>query len=488
MMQEAWAMAQRNQAKAKNKAGYSAFQTRYFDDLSGFVADCLVWEEDEGPTVYQAEILAEITRRQRISVRGPHGLGKTAMMAWIVLWFALTRDGEDWKVVTTASAWRQLDKYLWPEIHKWARRLRWDRIGRPPFDINEIFTLKLRLKTGEAFAVASDNPALIEGAHAEHILYIFDESKSVLPATFDAAEGALTTPGAMAIAMSTPGEPQGRFYEIQSRKPGYDDWWVRHVKKSEVIAAERMTEKWANDRKAQWGETSAVYLNRVEGEFAASDEDSVISLASVERANDRWREINESGKWGDFVCVAVDVARTGENKTVQALRFALGIQALRRSAKEDTMQTAGRVAGAMRAHDGPAVIDVIGIGAGVYDRLREDGLPVIAFNAAARTNFMDQSGQFTFANVRSAAWWNLKELLEEEGSQVALPPDDNLTGDLTAPKWRVMSGGRIQIESKDDIAKRLGRSTDDGDAVVMAYWEGMQVTEFGENPFEGYRG
>jgi hypothetical protein len=410
------------------------------------------------------------------------------MMAWIVLWFALTRDGKDWKVVTTASAWRQLEKYLWPEVHKWTRAIRWERIGRGPFDINELFTKTLRLKTGEAFAVASDNPALIEGAHADFILYIFDESKSVIPATFDAAEGALTTPGAIAVAMSTPGEPQGRFYEIQSRKPGYLDWWTRHVKKEEVIAAGRMSADWAEARKLQWGETSAVYQNRVEGEFAASDEDSVIGLAAVERANERWRAVEESGKWGDFICVAVDVARTGENKTVQALRYALGIQALRRTSKEDTMQTAGKVEGTMRALDGPAVIDVIGVGAGVYDRLREEGLEVIAFNAAARTNFMDKSGQFGFANVRSAAWWNLKEMLEDEQSLIALPPDDNLTGDLTAPKWRVMSGAKIIVESKDDISARLGRSTDDGDAVVMAYWEGMQITEYGDNPIANYRG
>lgn len=488
MLAEAWATVKKNRKTAGSKVSYSAFQTRYFSDLAGFVSDCLEWESGEGPTPYQGEIMTEIASRQRVSVRGPHGLGKTAMMAWIVLWFALTRDGEDWKVVTTASAWRQLDKYLWPEVHKWARRIKWHKVGRSPFDINELFTLKLRLKTGEAFAVASDNPALIEGAHASFILYIFDESKSVLSATFDAAEGALTTPGAIAIAMSTPGEPQGRFYEIQSRKPGYDDWWVRHVKKTEVIAAGRMTEKWAEDRKLQWGDTSAVYLNRVEGEFAASDEDSVISLSAVERAVDRWRQVNESGKWGDFVCVGADIARSGENKTVLALRFALGIQSLRRSSKEDTMQTTGRVAGVMRAHDGPSLIDVIGVGAGVYDRLREQGLHAIAFNASARTNFLDRTGEFTFANVRSAAWWNLKELLEEENSLVALPPDDNLTGDLTAPKWRVMSGGRILIESKEDIKIRLGRSTDDGDAVVMAYWDGMQATEYGENPFSGYRG
>jgi hypothetical protein len=75
-------------------------------------------------------------------------------------------------------------------------------------------------------------------------------------------------------------------------------------------------------------------------------------------------------------------------------------------------------------------------------------------------------------NKRSAAWWYLRELLDPaNGHGIALPPDDLLTGDLTAPHWRITSGGKVQVESKDEIRKRLGRSTDDGDAVVMAFWE-----------------
>ena len=71
--------------------------------------------------------------------------------------------------------------------------------------------------------------------------------------------------------------------------------------------------------------------------------------------------------------------------------------------------------------------------------------------------------------MRSAAWWNLREMLETE--PVALPPDDRLIGDLTAPHWRVMSGGKIKVESKDEIKKRINRSTDDGDAVIQAFWQ-----------------
>jgi len=113
-------------------------------------------------------------------------------------------------------------------------------------------------------------------------------------------------------------------------------------------------------------------------------------------------------------------------------------------------------------------VDEIGLGAGVVDRLREQGKRVLPFNASAGTGHRDKSGELGFADTRSAAWWNLREMLETE--PLALPPDDRLIGDLTAPHWRVMSGGRVKVESKDDIKKRLGRSTDDGDAVIQAFW------------------
>jgi hypothetical protein len=157
---------------------------------------------------------------------------------------------------------------------------------------------------------------------------------------------------------------------------------------------------------------------------------------------------------------------------VIALRYGQAIRELRRFSRQDTMQTTGQVAGILTAHGGSAVVDVIGIGAGVVDKLREDGRAVEAFNSSEATQHRDISGELGFVNKRSAAWWYLRELLDPaNGHCTALPPDDLLTGDLTAPHWRITSGGRVQVESKDEIRKRLGRSTDDGDAVVMSFWE-----------------
>jgi hypothetical protein len=468
-----------NRARATLELRRRNFRSTYRDDPVAFVHDCFHWPEGDAPTDYQDEVLSELWTQKRAAVRGPHGLGKTALASWAIIWFALTRDGEDWKIPTTASAWRQLTKFLWPEIaRKWAPRLDWEKLGRSEFQPNrELQTLSLRLGGGEAFAVASDNHELIEGAHADHILYVFDESKAIPDATFDAAEGAFSGPGeAVALAISTPGAPSGRFYDIHKRKPGYEDWWVRHVTLEESIQAGRISGDWAEQRKRQWGEKSSVYLNRVLGEFAADDEEGLIPLSWVEQANQRWHDWNDGGRRGSLTVIGVDVARSGKDETVRANRYGQVIGELERTVKEDTMQTAGRVVSSLKANPGAyAVIDVIGLGAGVVDRVNEI-LPGSAyeFNASVSTEYTDESGFWRFNNLRSYGWYNLRDQLDPNlGHDIALPPEDGLTGDLTSPRYKVMSGGKIAVESKDNIKKRLGRSPDAGDAVVHAFCDDL---------------
>ncbi len=461
--------------------------SRFYNDPTGFAAECIDFGdgEDDGLTAYQVDILAHLPKEKRVAVRGPHGLGKSTLSAIAILWFALTRDsaGVDWKVASTAGAWRQLERYLWPEIHKWAKRIRWDRLDRGPFDERtELLDLNLKLNHGAGFAVASNKAELIEGVHADSVLYVFDESKAIPAGTFEAAEGAFSgaaagdgLPEAFALACSTPGEPNGTFYGIHARHPGFEDWWARHVTLDEAKAARRISDEWAEQRRRQWGADSAAYNNRVLGEFYSSDDDGVIPLAWIEAAQERWRQWDENGRPVDPDCemtCGVDVARSGTDKTVMALRFGKVITSLRHTSREDTMKTAGRTKGILEANPGmTAVVDVIGIGAGVVDRLREEGMAADGFNASAASSKKDATGELGFVNARAAAWWNLRDLLDpSRGADICLPPEDRLTGDLTAPHWKVMSGGRIQIESKDDIRKRIGRSTDDADAVVMALW------------------
>lgn len=459
---------------AKLNAGVDVF----YNDPVGFARECINWGARE-LTVYQADVLQKLQDHRRVAVRAPHGTGKSAMSAITVLWFAITREaaGVDWKCVTTAGAWRQLINYLWPEIRKWAGKLRWDlvRDGRP-FNQLELQNLNLRLNYGSAFAAAASNPALIEGAHADSLLVIFDESKAIAAETFNAIEGAFSGTGEVfAVAVSTPGPPQGRFYDIHARKPGYEDWHTKHITLQETIDAGQISGQWAEQRKLQWGEQSALYQNRVLGEFYAGEEDSVIPLSWVEAAVDRWHEWDGNGRLdpGRPHTVGIDVARSGVDKTVFAFRQGHVITELRTYVSADTMTTAGRAKGALDGDpEATGIVDVIGIGAGVLDRLREQGCKVQAFNAATRTDRRDRTNEIGFVNTRAAAWWNLRELLDPSTNpDVCLPPDDDLLGDLTAPKMgELLSGGKMKLESKDDLRKRIGRSTDRGDAVVQAFW------------------
>ena len=460
-------------------------------DPVAWAYDMIDWGDEDMLTEYQEEILMAIPKYKRVCVRGPHGLGKTTIAAIAILWFANTRDGLDWKIPTTASSWRQLSQFLWPEVHKWARKLRWDKLGRRPFNTRqELMQLNLKLKTGQAFAAASDIPELIEGAHADRLFYLYDESKAISAETFNASEGAFSGAGrdtvaeAYALAISTPGEPNGRFWEIQTRKPGYEDWHVIHVSLDQCIAAGRISDDWAEQRAKQWGRKSTVYLNRVEGEFASADEDGVIPLSWIEAAQERWRDrfdadhrakkkISVKDLLPEYSCASCDPARAGEDRTTIAVRFGHVIREIRDYSQADTMETVGIAGGihtAFGSGEGYIAVDVIGIGGPMVDRLLEQGFNVFPFNASGKTDQVDITGELGFTNQRSAAWWTLRELLDPVNQfNIELPPHDMLVGDLTTPHWRVTSGSKIQVESKEDLRKRIGRSTDFGDAVVMAF-------------------
>jgi hypothetical protein len=146
------------------------------------------------------------------------------------------------------------------------------------------------------------------------------------------------------------------------------------------------------------------------------------------------------------------------------------VSEVRRFPGVDPIALAEVVIALQESHGFPkAIVDSIGLGDGPYRTIRKKSRPVEGFVAGEATKVRDLSNQFGFVNKRALAWWNMREMLSPAftGDPVALPPDDKLRGDLVAPKWREVPGGRIQIESKDEIRKRIGRSTDDGDAVVM---------------------
>jgi hypothetical protein len=278
---------------------------------------------------------------------------------------------------------------------------------------------------------------------------------------------------ALAFAISTPGDPSGQFYDIHMRKPGFEDWKVRHVSLDEAIYAGRISQRWADQRLLQWGEDSSVYQNRVLGEFADNSEDGIIPLSWIHASNSRWEEWQRkrfeglSGK----ETLGVDVARSGEDKTVIAARMGPVIQKLHIFSKLLTTSTAGHVKSLCAGKLVHIEMDG-GLGASVYDILKEQGVQGLRpITVSASTPWRDRSRELSFINVRAAMWWNMRQLLDPTyNSDVALPPLEGLILDLSTPKWEMMKDATVKLESKDNIEKRIGRSTDYGDAVCLAFW------------------
>ena len=115
-------------AKARGKGAAS-----FVHDPLGFIDAYVKFPPDGGLADYQQDIIGGFPQAVRLAVRGPRGLGKSMTASLLILWFAVSRDaaGIDWKIMTTAGSWHQLESYLWREIAKWARRIDWEKLGRP---------------------------------------------------------------------------------------------------------------------------------------------------------------------------------------------------------------------------------------------------------------------------------------------------------------------------------------------------------------------
>ena len=234
------------------------------------------------------------------------------------------------------------------------------------------------------------------------------------------------------------------------------------------------------------------------GDFTAGKEDNpfqVVPTKWVEEAMARW---TEDGGRDDQDSVGVDVARGGKDQTVIGVRHGAWVGRLVAYPGEFT-PNGGTVASLVfkeRRDSAPVHVDVIGVGSSVYDRLEDNGIQVIGVNGSERSYATDKTEQLTFFNLRAELWWYLREALDpDEKHFIALPPDPEMKADICAPRWKLSAGNKIQVEAKDDIIKRIGRSPDKGDCVVYTMMvtdkdyqedEEEEVFEEGRNNITGY--
>lgn len=419
-----------------------------------FVTD--VWGAELEP--FQREALDALVSHGRVSIRSGHGVGKSTLMAWSVIWYLCTHYPA--KVPCTAPTAHQLEDVLWPEIAHWHKRM--------PKELELLFDHKsdkfeLKADPKNSFAVARTgskaNPEALQGFHSPNLMFCLDEASGIDDIVFEVASGALSTPGAKVLMAANPTRLSGYFYDSHNRMA--DQWYNLRVS---CLDSSRVSPNYAHDIAAQYGADSSIYRVRVEGEFPRSEDDVAIPFELVESAVDRDIAVNNNAPriWG------LDVARFGSDRTVLCRRWGPIVeQECQVWRQKDTMQVAGLVNEeyqSLRENLRPSQInvDVIGIGAGVVDRLKELGLPVVGVNVAESPSHKDR-----FMRLRDQLWFEARDWFDTRA--VRIPDDQPLIGELTSLKYAITSSGKLQIESKDDAKKRGIESPDLADAFVLTF-------------------
>jgi hypothetical protein len=428
----------------------------WYHDAFRFVIEAIRAE----PTHQQEKVLKSISPGSHTSVRSGHGVGKTALLAWLVLWFMCTR--YDARIPCTASTHSQLRDILWPEIAKWMGNLPWQYQDMLEWQ-TERFLWKDRKQTW--FAVArtarKEAPEALQGFHGDDLMFIVDEASGVDQAVFEVAQGALTKENVISVMTGNPTRLSGEFYRSHHQE--------RHLWKTFHFSSEDsplVSSDYPARVAKKYGKDSDVYRVRVKGDFPLAESDTFIPLPLVEQAKLIVQPEGNKRIWG------VDPARFGDDESALVKRAGMKVTEVSGIRKRDTMAVVGWIAQqAKKEKPDQIMIDIIGIGSGVYDRLNEQGFPVISVNVAERATDSEE-----YARIRDELWGNTRDSLQEG---LSLPDDEELAGQLSAPKYKFDSAGRIVIESKEDMKKRGVDSPDRADALGLTFYQiGSLIPEF----------
>jgi len=434
---------------------FDQFVRRYRDDFAALVRDVLRVEPDP----WQAIFLGWINSgERRISIRSAHGVGKSTAASWAAIAFLLTRYPV--KVVITAPTSSQLYDALFAELKHWVRELP-DALGV----LLEAKTDRIELKADPSVAFVSartsraEQPEALQGVHSAHVMLIADEASGVPEAVFEAASGSMSGHNAVTILLGNPTKTSGLFFDTHHRLSS--TWKTMKVS---AFDSPRVSEEYIEEMKLRYGEESNAYRVRVLGEFPKRDDDTIIPLALVESAQNRDVAASPTAreKWG------LDVARFGSDASALCRRRSNVVPAPIRVWKGlDTMQLVGAAKAeydACAPDDRPdeILVDAIGLGAGVADRLRELRLPARAVNVSESPALKD-----VYHNLRAELWYQALAWLQ--ALDCKLPRDDHLFGELTAVKYKFTSNGKILVESKDDMKRRGLASPNRADAFILTF-------------------
>lgn len=451
---------------------------KYRTDPVGFVTEALgeqVWSK-------QVDILESLRDNKRTAVPACHAPGKSHIAARAIAWWVATQPTETVRVVTTATTYRQVKSILWPHIR---------RIVNEHNLPGEVLTTEWKIDNtvvADGFSPADHNEAAVQGIHAENLLIVVDEAGGISNTIGQALE-ALMTGGHTRLLLlgNPPTDNVGSWFERccysdlynvinipASATPNFTGEtagpWTRNL----------VDKTWVDEVVRTFGEYSPFVQARVHARFPRTTSSAVIPIDWIEKAQDLE---SDAGR----IRLGVDVAADGGDEFVIASIDGM-TASIKHASKHNrsAVDVAGRILEETKkaekqhlkrgiAEPVTVKIDAIGVGWGVASLLEEWGADgrhnstIIAVNVAQTANDREQ-----FANQRAEMWWTFRESLqpdENDDQELALDIDQRTVMQLAAPSYRSNSSGRIQIESKADMAKRGIGSPDRAEAVLLAWFE-----------------
>ena len=413
------------------------------------------------------------------------------------------------KIAMTAPTGRQVENIMVPEVR---RLFKSAKVLPGRLVSNDIRTsYEEWFLTG--FKADDNNTEAWSGFHAVNTMFAVTEASGISEKMFNAIEGNLqgnsrllivfnpnVTSGYAANAMKSPRFKKFRLNSLNAENvvtktntiPGQVDYaWVKDKVDTWTTP---ITQHDFNEGEGDFTFEGELYrpndLFRVKvlGMFPKVSEDVLIPYEWIELANERWKQCNASGYRSNAkLRLGVDVAGMGRDSSVLCHRRDNYIEKFEHhhsAGRADHMHVAGMVKVALQEIGALAFIDTIGEGAGVYSRLEEQSVKGIfsCKNSEGAKELSDITEQYEFANMRAYLFWSVRDWLNPKNKYCpALPPNDFLMEEATAIHWKFRSDGSIAIEPKEDIQKRISRSTDDFDALANTFYPKVQSASIDYN-------
>jgi hypothetical protein len=433
-------------------------------------------EHFTGPRKWQLEVLTELREHIRenggkvdfetfrMATSSGRGIGKSALVSWLVIWMLTTRIGST--TIVSANSEAQLRSVTWAEITKWLSMClnsHWFEVSAtrvlPAKWIAELVERDLKLGTRywgvEGRLWSAENPDSYAGVHNfAGVMLVFDEASGIDDSIWAVASGFFTenTPNRFWLSFSNPRRNSGYFYECFHNKR--DFWRNKVVDARSVEGTDKAVYQQIID---EYGPDSAQAHVEVYGAFPNASDDQFIPSSLVMDAQTRPPQKDQTAP----IIVGVDPARFGADATVIAIRQGRDIIGIRRYRGDDTMEVVGRVIDIIEEFR-PAlvVVDEGGLGAGVVDRLKEQRYKIRGVNFGSKS-----SRPIMFGNKRAEMWHAMREWLKT----ASIPNDRFLKSDLTGPMMKPDSKGTIFLESKKDMKARGLASPDAADAIAVTF-------------------